>query len=94
MTMFRTTCPRCDEVEVPSEGILYSVLERDRRDGCARGGYGFVCPSCGDPVWKGGRDRVGVFSLLEGAGLVSVQDAAERIVRELAPPRRDHRHRR
>jgi hypothetical protein len=87
MTLFRTTCPQCDDVEVPSEGIVFSILEPDERRGGPRGGYGFVCPGCGEAVWKGGRDRSGVFTLLFGAGLEPVQDAAERILRESGAPR-------
>ncbi|HSJ51190.1 MAG TPA: hypothetical protein VLA90_07890 [Actinomycetota bacterium] len=87
MTLFRTTCPVCEEVEVPSEGIVFSILEAGDGGGGPRGGYGFLCPSCGNGVWKGGRDRSGVFGLLLEAGLEPIQDAAERILRESGTPR-------
>ncbi|HEX6331616.1 MAG TPA: hypothetical protein VF129_10080 [Actinomycetota bacterium] len=87
MKLFRTTCPVCDEVEVASDAILFSILEPDECRGGPRGGYGFLCPSCGNGVWKSGRDRSGVFLLLMEAGLEPIQDVAERIVRDVPAPR-------
>ena len=47
MTPIRTRCPACGEVDMVADEISL-VLEASGD----RGEYGFVCPSCSDPVSK------------------------------------------
>jgi hypothetical protein len=47
MTTIRTRCPSCGEVDMVADEI--SLILEASGD---RGEYGFVCPSCSDPVSK------------------------------------------
>jgi hypothetical protein len=62
MTIIRTTCPSCGQVDVGADAVLLEVL-----DDSSRGIYSFVCPSCRQDVEKWA-DRKAV-ALLVSAGV-------------------------
>jgi hypothetical protein len=80
---FRTTCPTCGEVDVEPEALFLSILDED----ATLGGYGFVCATCGESVWKEGHDRSGALMLLLIAGLEPIQATAERLLHDSASGR-------
>jgi hypothetical protein len=82
-TTFRTTCPTCGEVEVAPEALCLSILD----EGAKTGGYGFICATCGESVWKEGYDRSGALMLLLIEGLEPIQATAERLLHDPAAGR-------
>jgi hypothetical protein len=66
MTIIRTTCPRCGQVDVSPKDILLHALQGDRD-----GGYSFICPACRDDVEKRADSKI--IGLLVSAG-VDVED--------------------
>ena len=62
MTVIRTTCPRCGEVDMGPEEILLSALSVSTE---AR--YQFTCPVCFDLVEKRADQKI--VNLLERAGV-------------------------
>jgi hypothetical protein len=75
---FRTTCPTCGEVDVEPDALSLSILDQ----GATVGGYGFICATCGESVWKQGHDRSGALMVLLVAGIEPIQSAAERFLRD------------
>jgi hypothetical protein len=82
-TTFRATCPTCGEVDVDPEALSLSILD----EGAKLGGYGFICATCGEGVWKEGYDRSGALMLLLIEGLEPIQAAAERLLHDPAEGR-------
>jgi predicted RNA-binding Zn-ribbon protein involved in translation (DUF1610 family) len=66
MTIIRTTCPTCGEVDMRADAVLLQVFDED-----SGGRYSFVCPRCGEAVEKMA-DRT-IVALLVSAG-VDVED--------------------
>jgi hypothetical protein len=62
MTIIRTTCPSCGEVDIGADAVVLEVLDDN-----SRGIYSFVCPSCRQDVEKWA-DRKAV-ALLVSAGV-------------------------
>jgi hypothetical protein len=80
---FRTTCPTCGEVDVEPEAMVLSILDED----ATVGGYGFICATCGEGVWKEGFDRSGALLLLLLAGVEPIQATAERLLHDASAGR-------
>ncbi len=70
MTVIRTTCPRCGEVEMTPEAILLSL-----RSAAGDASYRFLCPTCLDPVEKRADQRI--VALLVSAGVDLAEGAAQ-----------------
>jgi predicted RNA-binding Zn-ribbon protein involved in translation (DUF1610 family) len=66
MTMIRTTCPKCGEVDMRPEAILLSIQERS-----GEGSYKFSCPTCLHTIEKPADRKVA--ALLLSAG-VEIED--------------------
>jgi predicted RNA-binding Zn-ribbon protein involved in translation (DUF1610 family) len=66
MTIIRTACPTCGEVDVRAEAVLLHVLKGD-----FDGVYSFICPTCQEDVEKRADRRI--IALLVSAG-VGVED--------------------
>jgi len=62
MTIIRTTCPRCGEVDLGPASILLHARKGDRE-----GTYSFICPACLDDVEK--RADRKILALLISAGV-------------------------
>ncbi len=62
MTIIRTTCPRCGEVDLGPESILLHAARSDRE-----ATYSFICPACLDDVEK--RASRKIIALLISAGV-------------------------
>jgi predicted RNA-binding Zn-ribbon protein involved in translation (DUF1610 family) len=66
MTIIRTACPACGEVDVSAEAVLLHVLQ-----GSFEGIYSFICPACREDVEK--RANRKIIALLVSAG-VGIED--------------------
>ncbi|MGZ4146274.1 MAG: hypothetical protein ACXVPL_01075 [Actinomycetota bacterium] len=66
MTIIRTTCPTCGEVDMRADAVLLQVFEEN-----SGGRYSFVCPRCGEDVEKIADRKI--VALLVSAG-VDVED--------------------
>ncbi len=69
MTLIRTTCPRCGEVEMGADAVLLSV-----RHPSQEASYRFECPRCRDQVEKPADAKI--VALLVSAG-VDLDESAD-----------------
>lgn len=72
MTVIRTTCPRCGEVEMTPEAILLSL-----RSAAGDASYKFLCPTCLDPVEKRADQRIVALLVSAGVDLASPPEQGE-----------------
>jgi hypothetical protein len=80
MTTIRTRCPACGEVDMVADEISLTLDASGDR-----GEYGFVCPSCSDPVSKPANRKT--VALLIAAGVEpSVGDIDHQLPRRTLPP--------
>jgi predicted RNA-binding Zn-ribbon protein involved in translation (DUF1610 family) len=87
MTMIRTTCPRCGDVDIGPAAILLHARRGDHE-----GTYSFTCPACMDDVEKRA-DRT-IVALLISAG-VDLEDRSRHpshIGRDRTEPGADEPH--
>jgi predicted RNA-binding Zn-ribbon protein involved in translation (DUF1610 family) len=64
MTLIRTTCPRCGEVELGPEAISLSVGDADEEPF-----YRFQCPACRESVLKRADSKIVALLVSAGVGL-------------------------
>jgi len=84
MFVARCLCPTCGRVEFPAEDLMLDVITQDEETAAERmvGRYGFLCPECGDTVWKDADS--GTLKMLVTQRIEDLQQAAERILEQAA----------
>lgn len=87
MTIIRTTCPRCGEVDIGPTSILLHASRGEQE-----GTYSFTCPACMDDVERPADRKVLALLLSAGVNLEDRSRHPSQFGRVQTEPGRDERH--